>query len=239
MEFKSISQPLIKPIDGKLTIKLTVPLQDSKGIDTFYNVVESSMGKFLSMYVDTLLIFQYKSPGVYDPNQVVKIDNMNMKPVIDWLSNYYDEVLNNPNTFSYERKNGSAYYVPNPKHRRGLELTNGNKMTLEPVVIADEKNETIVYPGVRLYLNIDDNYVDITVQEYEMILYIINRVDLYRDGLNLINTRLLIDERITRSNFRNKARISQPEIEQFAQPKEMVEDNRPKPKKINSLFDIL
>lgn len=234
MQFRTVSQHLIKPpIDGKLVVKLSVPLQDMKGIDSFYAITEVERNKYLTMNVDTSLVFQYKDNTSYDPNKTIKVGLKDIFKLKRWMNEYYTRVLTRSDLFTYY-KSGNITCNARRDDTKTLSLIGGGFISLEPSVIVDEHNS--IYPGVNLMLNMTDYKVNVTIDEFELLMYVINGIDLNRDGMNLIVARLLMEERSNRIN--RSTNINQTEISKYETPKEVVQDNRVISNKPKSIFDL-
>lgn len=63
-------------------------------------------------------------------------------------------------------------------------LPAGKKITIEPTVV---QYDSSYYEGVRIYLNNNNNYIDMTVDRFMGLIYLINTIDLYQSAQLLLN----------------------------------------------------
>lgn len=199
MKIRSVSELLLKPINDKLTIKLKVDLTDSrKDVDSFYSIFESSGASYLTFFPNAYITFQYKTVGAYDPNQIIKIYESDIFQVIREFKKFYQKLLR-PDLFIYY-KSGAITCEPRRDDVVTVAIKTGGYIQLEPAVIADNRTNQPL-PGVRLSLNIKENLTELSIDEYEMIMYKLSTININSEGMNLINSYMLLESRIERNRY--------------------------------------
>ena len=213
--------------------------------DSYYNIYESDAGlSYLTLNPACYVVFQYKEPGgTWDRSQTIHINDETIYQFNKGWQRFY-RTLTRPDMFSYG-KDGNISCNGTKKDKEVIQLRNGEIMELEPAVIFDK---TTPLPGVNIYINHSENKADLSIDEYEAVMYKFSRIDIGSQGMQLIITRLLLDKQLaetkseTDPGFRNK----QPTMNIFqrkenSQVQEMVEDNRVVTQKesIKTLDDIL
>ncbi len=98
---------------------------------------------------------------------------MKMNQVFKWFSD---------KTFAYKNK---QMIILDKKKPIVIPVTGNKYIKFEPAVIVGQDERQI--QGVRLSLNSDDVYADMTVDTYAGFLYIINTIDMYNAAQNMIN----------------------------------------------------
>lgn len=188
---KSVSQVLLRPTE-KLVIKLSVGLLDGTGKESFYSLYSAELYDYLTFNTSANVLIQYKTNEPYDRNQYIHINDMNIFHWNKELSKFYQKL---------QRKDLFIYYTSgiielNAKDtdKQSISLRGGEFVELEPAVIYD-KNGTPL-PGVVMRINIRDHAVDLSMDEFEAILYKFNNLDIGSAGMRLVLARLIVDEKM-------------------------------------------
>lgn len=84
----------------------------------------------------------------------------------------------------YQIKNSHLILVNHPKPLR-LDLDLGRSITFEPIVYSDRLNNEC--QGVRMYLNQDSNYCDMSLDKYIGLYYIVSKMDMYNIACSMVN----------------------------------------------------
>lgn len=229
MQIKSVSMPLLRQMD-KLVMKLTVNLMDTKNMDSFYNLFETARGSYLTLNIDASIVFQYKDAlsTTYDPSHTIRITDEVIYQVNKSFQSFYKKLMRQ-DLFSYY-SNGAITCNPRRSDKETISLKTGGFIELEPGVIADT-NTNQALPGVFFYINKKENKCDISIDEFENIMYKLTKIDPSKDGLDLVIGRMLIEQRLEKNSVRNtnyvkdtpKTNIFQKKDEQLV---ELVEDRR-------------
>lgn len=241
MRVKSVSQLLLKLTTDKCQIKIRVDIEDYKSrADGFYSIYETDSGSYLSFNPNSCIVFQYKSQGAYDVNQTVKVTDDDLFSVTKGLKKFYQKLMR-PDMFVYY-KSGAISCEPRRDDTVVIPIRSGGFLEFEPAVIYDDKGGA--FPGVNMAINIKENRVDMSIDEFETLLYKMSKIDIGSEAMKLINAYMLLEQRIERNkggNYLppqstpesgkkiNNARINifqKKDLERNNQVDELVLDNR-------------
>ena len=190
MKIKSVSQNLFRQFDSKLSVKLVVPLIGANNVDGFYSIYESDKGNYLTLSITPYIVFQYKNKGPFDKSQTVRIGEMDMLDLIRGLG-IFEKKLNRADLFTYY-KSGDITCEPRRDDTITISFKSGDFLKFEPGVILNTDGSPL--PGVYLYLNMDENKTELSLDEFDFLYYKISRMDLNAQGLQLIQTRLAMEQ---------------------------------------------
>ena len=190
MKIKSVSQNLFRQLDSKLSVKLVVPLIGSNNMDGFYSIYESEKGNYLTLSITPYIVFQYKTKAPFDKNQTVRIGEMDMLDLIGGLK-LFKQKLNRADLFTYY-KSGDITCDPRRDDIITISFKSGDFMKFEPGVILNIDGSPL--PGIYMYLNLDENKTELSLDEFDFLCYKISRIDLNADGLQLVQTRLAMEQ---------------------------------------------
>lgn len=191
---KAVSLILLKPTE-KLTIKLSVNLLDGFSKESFYYIYEQERYDYLTVNIAANVLLQFKPPtGVpWDRSHTVHVNDNNIFQVNRFFQDFY-KVMTRPNLFSY----GKAISCNATKEDiRAIALRGGEFMELEPSVIFDTNGTEL--PGLILRLNMRDNKIELSIDEYEAIMYKLSRLDIMSDAIKLLSLRISMEDRIQNS----------------------------------------
>lgn len=197
MNFKSVSQNLIPPTD-KMSVKLKVDLTNSKtNQDSFYNIFQSQTGNYLTFNINAAIVIQYKTiASSYDVSNSIRITDESMFKVVKSMNEFYKKLLRK-DLFTYY-KSGSITCEARRDDKKTISLKTGGFVELEPGVIVDE-NTNEALPGVFMYINVKENKIDLSIDEFEALLYRLTKVDIVKDGFNLVLGKLLLEDRLEKN----------------------------------------
>lgn len=237
---KSASVTLLKPTE-KLIIKLSVNLLDGLNKESFYSIYETEMYDYLTMNMAANVIFQFKPPqGIpWDRSHSVHVNDGNIYQVNKFFQDFY-RIMNRPGLFTYGTNSISCNSTN--EDVRAIALKGSEFMELEPSVIYDTNGTAL--PGVNLRLNIKDNKVELSIDEFEAIMYKLSKIDITSDAMKLLILRIVMEERIENTKkMPNPSYTSRPPVgnvfQQKVEPKEeVVVDNRSVMGGITSLDDL-
>lgn len=226
-----------------MVVKLTVSLLSQDGTDNFYSVYEPGPEAYLMLNPTYYVVFQYKEVGgVWDRSQSMHISEENHYYFTLGLQRFY-KTLTRQDMFSYTRDNVTCHAKKEDKEL--IQLRNGELMELEPAVIFDNNNPL---PGVNVYINHSKNKADLSIDEFESIMYRFMKLDMGAMALQMINTRLLLETRLGGSSktdepvyrkSKPQANIFQKAIDSGKRKPDVVADNRVQGNTPKSLNDLL
>lgn len=208
MKIKSVSQTLFKQTDSKLTIKITTNVLDGMDETTYYNLYETDRYDYLSININSYINIQYKAESLaYDRNQTVRITDNDLYQLNKKLMEFYKK-LTRSDMFTYY-KSGIITCNSRRDDIMTISLKSGGFLELEPGVILD-KNTNTALPGVYLYINMKDQKAEISIDEFEFLLYKFSRIDINSEGIKLITLKLLLEDKITPQKTRSIERSERP-----------------------------
>lgn len=238
MAIKTISYILLPPTE-KLKIKLTVSLLDGFNKDTFYSLFETQGYDYLTLNLACSVVFQYRST-TWDKSQQVHINDSNIFMFNRKMNEFYSR-LTRQGLFTYF-KNGNISCHPVKDDIITITLKGGEYLELEPGVIFDTNKEPL--PGVYMSINVSDHKVDLSIDEFEAILYKFARIDIGSLGLQVLQTKLLMDERLQQSKYSSSEPVTKLNIfqalddEKQHSVEEVVDRRIPPPKQITDIFQL-
>lgn len=195
MKIKSVSQMIFKQTDSKLLIKLTSTVLDGADDINYYNLYETDRYDYLSININAYITVQYKVESMaYDRNQTVRIIDSDLYQLNKKLLDFYKR-LTRSDMFTYY-KSGIITCNNRRDDTITISLKSGGFLELEPGVIID-KNTNSALPGVYLYVNMKDQKAEISIDEFEFLMYKFSRLDINAEGMKLIMMKLLLEDKIT------------------------------------------
>lgn len=241
MAIRTISYVLLPPTD-KLKIKLSVSLLDGFNKDSFYSLFETQGYDYLTLNILSNVVFQYKSE-VWDRNQQLHINDSNIFMFNRKLNEFYTR-LTRQGLFSYF-KNGNITCHPVKEDIVTIALKGGEYLELEPGVIFDTNKEPL--PGVYMSINVSENRVDLSIDEFEAILYKFAKIDIGTLGLQVLQTKLLLEDKLKElkhspsgyDRVAPKPNIFQAlEEEKIENVEEIIDRRVPKIEPVKDIFDL-
>ena len=189
---KTVSHIILRPTKN-LAIKLTVGLTDYKdGIDNYYSLYESIQGDYLTFGFTPRLILQYKPEDKsWDQSHSICIDSGNILTWTTGLNRFYKSVQD-PNLFTYF-SSGTIQCNHPDRYHKVIQLRHSGYIELIPTVVTDGNS---VYPGVAMSLNMKENKIEMTFDEFESILYKFQHFDLEGEALKLIILKELMENKV-------------------------------------------
>ena len=242
---KSVSHIILQPTKN-LNIKLIVNITDYKdGVDCYYSLYESIQGDYLTFNFNPRVILQYKSDDkIWDQSKSVFIDSGNILTWTTGINRFYKDIQN-PDLFTYFDSGNIQCNHPSRYHRI-IQLRHSGIVELIPTVIADGSS---IYPGIAMSLNMKENKVEMTFDEFESIVYKFQHFDMQGEALKLIILKELMENKV-RKGGPNKHRTTEyiePRANVFqkyesrikdSESKEMVQDKRINNNESNDLMNL-
>lgn len=235
---KSVSQMLYKPTET-LVIKLSVGLLDGTDKEMFYSLYATERYDYLTFNTSANIIIQYKTKAPYDRNQMIHINIGNIYQWRKFLKDVYVEVMSVKGLFNREGKNGPLIINEKLSVKKSVTLKGNEYVEFEPTVVVDKGN--VMLPGVAMRINIKDNRVDLTYDEFESMMTIFGGIDISSAAMQLILARLIVDSKMKIETSDRLPELSERVVNPNDRPslygtlseeRETVVDNRPK-----SIFD--
>lgn len=185
MYMKSISRQLID-IDT-MSIKLVVSIDKGKS----YSIYETSTGSYGSLSFKSSVVMQYKAQVWHRTNSVY-INNKNIFRLKTDLRNFYNNILQNEDTFAYDSKTDEVVQVDRSSDTKAvIYLGNSQYIAIQPDIIYDKENHPL--PGVSMCINIQSNNTNMSIDEFESILDLFETMNITTDSMLLFNSYLLLN----------------------------------------------
>ena len=235
---KSVSHIILQPTKN-LNIKLMVNITDYKdGIDCYYSLYESIQGDYLTFNLNPRVIIQYKSDDkIWDPSKSICIDSGNILTWTRGINRFYKDIQN-PDLFTYFDSGNIQCNHPD-RYKKTIQLRHSGIVELIPTVLVDGSS---IYPGISMSLNMKDNRVDMTFDEFESIVYKFQNFDMHGEALKLIILKELMENKVKKGGpgkprtveyiepkkniFQNyESRIKDSENEEVVQDKRVINNN--------------
>lgn len=190
---KSVSIVIMRT--ESLVVKLSVTLLDGKDSNAVYSIYETDMYDYITVNLAAYVVMQYKpklDSGIpWDASHSIRVNEMSMFTLLRGLKDFYGK-YQREDLFIYY-KSGMIECNPDPDDRIVISLVNNQFIELEPDVIIDPITNMIL-PGVVMKLNNTDNKIQLSSDEYEALLYKLDRLNIQSTALNLVTLSMLADK---------------------------------------------
>ena len=180
---KSISHPILD-IDT-MSVKLVVSLDRKKN----WSIYESPNGNYGTLSFIASIVMQYKS-STWSRSNSIYINNKNIFKMKHDLRMYYDTVLQSNETYMYDSRTDEVIQVDSSNSKHIIYLNNGQYLSLQPSIVYDKDNNPL--PGIMMCINITNNVINATIDEYEALLNVFESTDLIADSLLLFNSYMAL-----------------------------------------------
>lgn len=210
----TISSDILNPTE-KLRIQLSVGLNNNE-YKNLISVYENAKGVYISINPNIVLKLSYIPPQKkeWDIKQVIYINDRNIYMLNDGLSRFYKKLMV-PDRFIYDDKGYVAEINGDNGHEcETIGLTKGQVLQVEPSILYDKKGYPL--PGVMMRINMKSNEVDLSIDEFESMMRLLQSIQIRQEGMLILQTYLLM-------------RKHPMEIQ--------TQSNKPSPVKKRSIFD--
>ena len=194
---RNISNVLLKPTD-ELVIKLSVRITDRNNNDIYYTSFKIGSSQYDTIDLKKSIILQYIPPMIngrkktYDKSRYIHIDETNIFTLIELLHSFYDVLKSKETIFKYY-DSGYIEYCYDKENIMKRSLKRGESIELEPTVITEETS-SICIPGITMRLNKKDNALNLSIDEFESVLYLFNKINLSTEAMLLLLAHNLVIE---------------------------------------------
>ena len=125
--------------------------------------------------------FKPSETGYRDAVRITMADMFHMRNILDTIFKWY---FDNSYANMYIQK-GTDLLLMNRPDRVGLQLSFDKKIVFEASVFIDKFG--IKHPGLRLYLNNENNFTDMPVDTFLAMKYFIDNLNMYQSAQSMIN----------------------------------------------------
>lgn len=201
-DIKKLNKILLKPTE-KLEIKLSVGILNNKGEKTYYSLFDTGRDTYLTSDPSSNIVMTLKD-SAWDSQKSLYINKNNIAQLIEGLNDMYIKL-----------KRKDLYIIhPNGEMELGgitsddeVFLTNlkfNQCLKIEPAIIYDADKKPL--QGVYMYINRKDNIVDLSIDEFQSIVILFNKVDIGLETQGLINMHILEEIRELLGTKNNKSK---------------------------------
>lgn len=184
---QKISRIIIQPV-ANLILRIHVKLLKEKDgrVENFHNEFTFQGKTYLKLDFQSFLTLELIDNTEWDKDKSIIINERNIIQIIKGFEKMLDSIYNG-NIFAVNSKNEIVIYSDEAEKAvvRIYNLGNGNRMVLKPAKIYDE-NE-LSYEGVILYLNNNNNFVELPIDAFESLLYALKQTNIFVYSQALIN----------------------------------------------------
>lgn len=207
---------------GKLAIKLHLKLTNEKG-ESVHCEYEYKSNTYLRLDTYAFLTIDIMEHGEWDPSKSIMITPINLPSVISCMKTIIHDIYNEK-IFAVKKSGEIVIYSDlADKFTQHVPLLNSQSaLVIKPAVVYDE-NE-VSYEGVYMCINKIDNIIDLPIQLFESIVYILERIDLFAYSQLLLN--------YVASYYGEDDKTSQPTIV----PRKRITFDKPQEGKVTSNF---
>lgn len=184
---QTISSQLYDPVpsdDPLLKIQLTVTI--SSNDNYAFGRYSNEKGDFFSVNPKSHVTIRYlPKDKPWDKHQQITINQKNIYQLRLGLRKFYTK-FQRENLYTYDETGRIESLIPYEDDVVRIPLGMMQILRLSPTIIRDRKN--VLYAGVTLTVNREENQVDLTVDEFEGIYDLFANINIYQSGLTLLQT---------------------------------------------------
>lgn len=182
----SVSTTLLNPTE-KLKIQLSVGFNNNE-YKNLVNVFENSKGTYISINPNINITMKYTIPNKeWDRHDVVYINERNIYALNTGLKRFYKKLLRD-NLFIYNTKGYAIQINSKGDDIETIPMTKGQVIQIEPAIIHDKQGNPL--PGVMLHINRSANQVDLSIDEYEAMMNMFERINIRQEGMMILHLYL-------------------------------------------------
>jgi hypothetical protein len=184
---QSISSQLYEPVptnDPVLKILLTVNI--SSNGNYAFSKYSNEKGDFFGVNPKSHITIRYTPKDIpWDKHHQIIITQRNIFQLRLGLKKFY-RIFQRDDLYRYDNLGKITEVVTDNSDRVIISFGLGQMLRLAPTIIRDRQN--MIYPGVNLTINREENQVDLTIEEFEGIYDLFEHIDLYQAGLTLLQS---------------------------------------------------
>lgn len=182
---QSISSQLYEPVptrDPLLKILLAVTI--SSDGNYAFSKYSNERGDFFTINPKAHITLRYTPKDApWEKHHQVIINQRNIFQVRLGLKKFY-KLFQRENLFLYDDRGKLTEVVTDSRDTVIIPLGMGQLLRFRPTIVTDRRN--ILYPGVNMTLNREENQVDLSIDEFEGIYDLFGHIDIYQAGVTLI-----------------------------------------------------
>lgn len=189
---RHVESTLLSPTD-KLRIQLSVGLVDSSNNPSYCSIHTTGRGnRYLSVSPQAQIVIRYiEKNRPWSKMDNIYISQRNIFAVKDGISSFYTDMINHEEDIYRYGASGYITSMGNvEKYTSVVSLGPTQLIRLSPTTIYGTKGRPI--PGVAMEINLEENLVELSIEEFESIYNMFKNINLYQEGLLLLQTYMII-----------------------------------------------
>lgn len=184
---QTISSQLYDPIPSdnpllKIQLTVTISSNDNYAFGRYSN----EKGDFFSVNPKSHVNIRYLTKdGTWNKHQQITVTQKNIYQLRLGLRRFYTK-FQREDLYTYDEAGRIENVIPYEDDVVIIPLGMMQLLRLSPTIIRDRKN--VLYAGVNLTINKEENQVDLSVDEFEGIYDLFINLNIYQSGLTLLQT---------------------------------------------------
>ena len=197
MKLKSVSQTIFRQPESKLSVKLTANVLDGCDDVSYYQLYQADQYDYLSVTINAFVVMQYKPEEriPYLREHTVRITDLDLYQFNKQFQEFYNTRLSRVDMFTYF-KSGDVTCNKKRNDTMSISFKSGGHIELEPSVIIDKNRQTAI-PGATICINMTDYKTEVSLDEYEYLMWKFAKMDIQKEARELIMMKLLLEDKIT------------------------------------------
>jgi hypothetical protein len=188
---KTISSILMNPTD-KFRIQLSVGLTSNDNKSCFNIFSNPNGASYASINPIISVVLRYQEEGKkWERTNQISVNQNNICWLRLGMTDFYKK-FQREDLFIYDDLNYIKELNSTTQDMELINLGKGQILKFEPAIIYDNNDKPL--PGVMLKINVDANAVDLSIDEFESMMDLFERINVREEGLILLQTYLTMQQ---------------------------------------------
>lgn len=191
---QTITSPLCDPImTGDKSLKINLNITINRDGKYAFSKLSNESGDFITVDVSPRIIMRYyETKQTWSGTQQIVINQRNIFGLQLGLKRFYNN-FQRDNLYKYDNDGRITELLSTNRDTIVIQLIKDQVLRLSPSIVEDNRGR--IYPGVNLTLNREENNIDITVDEFEMVMSALVNANVYQLGMLLLQTYIGMTKR--------------------------------------------
>ena len=187
---RQISSTLLSPTD-RLLIQLSINLVDSSNDPSYSYIYPGTRGDYLTFNISPSICFKYiEKDRPWSKTDNIFVTQRNFFAVKEGLREFYNNVMDRADDIYMYGKSGFVAAMGNvEEHRRIIPLSPSQTIYLSPIAVYGSTGRPI--PGVAMEINLEENLIEMSMDEFESIYDLFQTIQLHQEGMLLLQTYII------------------------------------------------
>lgn len=187
---RQISSTLLSPTD-KLLIQLSVGLVDSSNDPSYSYIYPGTRGDYLTFNISPSICFKYiEKDRPWSKTDNVFVTQRNFFAMKEGLREFYSGVMDHADDIYMYGQSGYIVAMGNvEEHKRIIPLSPSQIIYLTPIAVYGSSGRPI--PGVAMEINLEENLIEMSMDEFESIYDLFQTIQLHQEGMLLLQTYII------------------------------------------------